>query len=66
MNIETKQDIKTAVLNSGLVEFFEEFEIDDFVNFVWDNTDLSEDQNLSEWFKEFLESKNIDSYDWYN
>jgi len=66
MNIETKQDIKTTVLNSGLVEFFEEFEIDDFVNFVWDNADLSEDQNLSEWFKEFLESKNIDSYDWYN
>jgi hypothetical protein len=61
MNVTTIDDIKTAVQNSGLSEHFETLDMDEFVQFCWDNMDGME---LDDVFKDFLESKGEHSEEW--
>jgi len=39
VQITTIDDIRTAIQNSGLIEHFEHLDIDEFVQFCWDNMD---------------------------
>jgi len=64
MIINTIDDIKTAIQNSGLNEHFEHLDRDEFVQFCWDNMDGME-LELDDMFRDFLESKGEHSEDWY-
>jgi len=64
MIINTIDDIRTAILNSGLNEHFEHLDRDEFVQFCWDNMDWME-LELDDMFRDFLESKGEHSEDWY-
>lgn len=64
MKINTFDDIRTAIQNSGLNEHFEHIDMDEFVLFAWDNMD-GMGLELDDMFKDFLESKGEHSEEWY-
>jgi len=64
MKINTIDDIKTAIQNSGLNEHFESLNLDEFVQFCWDNMDGME-LELDDMFKDFEEWKNTNCDEWY-
>lgn len=63
MKINTIDDIRIAVQNSGLNEHFETLTPDEFVQFCWDNMDGME-LELDDMFKDFLEAKGEHSDEW--
>ena len=64
MKINTIDDIKTSVQNSGLNEHFETLNLDEFVQFCWDNMDGME-LELDDMFKDFEEFKATNCDEWY-
>ena len=63
MKIDTMEDIRVAIENSGLNEHFEHLDRDEFVHFCLDNMD-DRYLELDDMFKEFLESKGEHSEEW--
>lgn len=64
MKIDTMEDIRVAIQNSGLNEYFEPIDRDEFILFCWDNMDGME-LELDDMFRDFLESKGEHSEEWY-
>lgn len=64
MKINTINDIRTAIQNSGLNEHFETLDLDEFVQFCWDNMDGME-LELDDLFKDFEECKATNCDEWY-
>jgi len=63
MKINTIEDIRTEIQNSGLNEHFEHLDRDEFVQFCWDNMD-GRYLELDDLFRDFLESKGEHSGEW--
>jgi len=64
MKINTIDDIRTAIQNSGLNEHFEHLDLDEFVQFCWDNMDGMK-LELDDMFKDWLEVNSEHSEEWY-
>ena len=62
MRINTIDDIRTTVQNSGLNEHLN---LDEFVQFCWDNMDGME-LELDDMFKEFIGADEPNCDEWYN
>ena len=64
MKINTIDDIRTAIQNSGLNEHFETLDLDEFVQFCWDNMGGMW-LELDDMFNEFLKLNRDHSGEWY-